>query len=453
MTPPLHYSMSNPVSHTAVPSVAIATLGCKLNQYDSEEILAQFRSAGYAVTEDATQADVCVVNTCAVTATAERKAKSLLRSLRRKNAEAKLLAVGCMSERTPETLAAIPGVDVVLGNREKLHILDFLDYPASSPRPRGEIWVGETAQTTDVTGDAIVSGLLGRTRSFLKVQDGCSQKCTYCIIPQLRGAGRSLEIRAAVERAQHLVDQGFIEIVLTGVALGTYGFDRDDLDGLAKLLEALESVNGLERIRLGSVEPWAISDHMLEVMAKSEKICPHLHIPLQSGEDSVLHRMNRRYDTARIRHIFDYAFSLRDDWGFGTDIIVGFPGETDEQFTATRDFLLDSPIAYVHIFPYSSRPGTPATKLPGHVGEAVKSKRVQTLKAADQMMRRRFRERHVGRILPVLFEQRHVGEYLAGHASNYLDVYARADSGAAGVVKTVRITELHSDGVVGELVN
>jgi threonylcarbamoyladenosine tRNA methylthiotransferase MtaB len=425
----------------------VATLGCKLNQYDSEEILAQFRNAGYEVTESVSRADICVVNTCAVTATAERKARSMLRSMRRSNPGARLLAVGCMSERTPETLTAIPGVDVVLGNREKLHILDFLprehfDAPA--------VHVGETAETHDVTGEAIVSGLLGRTRSFLKVQDGCSQKCTYCIIPRLRGAGRSLDIRSAVERAQHLVEQGFIEIVLTGVALGTYGFDRGERDGLANLLEALEKVDGLERIRLGSVEPWAISDRMLRLVAGSERICPHLHIPLQSCEDTVLHRMNRRYTTTDICHLFDFAFSLRDDWGFGTDIIVGFPGETEEQYCATQNFLEDSPVAYVHIFPYSSRPGTPATRLPGHWSQSVKNERVARLKKTDRELRARFRRNNLGRTHHVLFEHRFVDGYLAGHAPNYLDVYAAADATVAGRVCNVKITELHPDGVVGE---
>ncbi len=443
--------MSSVTAHTPSPKVAISTLGCKLNQYDSEEILAQFRSAGYEAVEDVSQADVCVVNTCAVTATAERKARSLMRSIHRRNPDARLLAVGCMSERTPETLAQIPGVNAVLGNREKLHILDFLS--RDSGGDAAAVFVGETAQTTDVTGGAMVSGLLGRTRSFLKVQDGCSQKCTYCIIPNLRGAGRSLALRTAVERARHLADQGFIEIVLTGVALGTYGFDRDERDGLANLLAALEEVTGLERIRLGSVEPWAISDRLLDIVAASEKICPHLHIPLQSGEDSVLRRMNRRYNTAQIRHIFDYAYSRRGDWGFGTDIIVGFPGETDQQFAATQEFLANSQIAYIHIFPYSSRPGTPATKLPGHVNELVKAERVAALKQTDQTLRRHFRAQHVGTVQRVLFEQRRVGKLLAGHAPNYLDVYAPADSDVAGLIKHVNITQLHPEGVVGELIN
>ena len=446
-TPPLSHSksLSNP-QETSV-KVAIATLGCKLNQYDSEEILGQFRAAGYSVTDEVSDADVCVVNTCAVTATAERKARTLLRSMRRANPRSKLLAVGCMSERTPESLAAIPGVDAVLGNREKQHILDFLN--GESP---GAVHVGETAQTTKVTGETVISGLLGRTRSFLKVQDGCSQKCTYCIIPSLRGGGRSLEISVAVERARHLVGQGFVEIVLTGVALGTFGFDRERAGELAKLLAELERIDGLQRIRLGSVEPWAISDQMLDVMAASEKICPHLHIPLQSGTDYILHRMNRRYTIGQIQHIFEYAYSLRDDWGFGTDIIVGFPGESEEHFSQTQKFLESSPIAYVHIFPYSPRPGTSATRLPDQLSVREKAARSARLKESDAMLRQRFRAKYVGSVQQVLFENRTVGGQQAGHAPNYLDVYVAADARLPGAIRDVIITGLHSDGVVGSLI-
>ncbi len=449
MTPPSTHTMQTTVPQSTPSKVAITTLGCKLNQYDSEEILAQFRNEGYEVTEDVTQANVCVVNTCAVTATAERKARTALRGIRRANSQAKLLAVGCMSERTPETLSAIEGVDAVLGNREKMHIFDFLRSLEAGSGTQPEVHVGETARTRDVTGETLVTGLLGRTRSYLKVQDGCSRKCTYCIIPRLRGAGRSLDINSAVDRARRLVDEGFIEIVLTGVALGTYGFDQGDRDGLVRLLKSLEQIEGLERIRLGSVEPWAISPQMLEVIANSERICPHLHIPLQSCDDQVLHRMNRRYTTGDIERIFDHAYWLRDDWGFGTDIIVGFPGETEEQFQNTQRFLEDSPVSYVHIFPYSSRPGTPASRLPEHWSRQVKEDRVARLRETDTELRHRFRCKNLGRTLPVLFENRSVAARLAGHADNYLDVYAAADETVAGSVCKVRITELHADGVVG----
>jgi threonylcarbamoyladenosine tRNA methylthiotransferase MtaB len=428
--------------------VHVATLGCKLNQYDSEAILTQFRGAGYVVSDASADADVCVINTCSVTATAESKARNLIRATRRQNPDAQILAVGCMAERDAEQLTRLSGVHAVLGNREKEHILDFLPQLDSTS---GQVFVGETRAAAEFVESAQVSGLLGRTRSFLKVQDGCSQKCTYCIIPQLRGRGRSITIPAAVERARHLAEQGFVEVVLTGVALGTFGFDRDERDGLTKLLAALEQIDGLRRIRLGSVEPWAITENLIDLIADSEKICPHLHIPFQSGEDSTLHRMNRRYTTGDLQKIFERAFALRDDWGFGSDMIVGFPGESDEDFAATCRFLDSLPLSYLHIFPFSPRPGTPATKLPGHVPDSVKHARATQLAELDQNKRRAFRARFLGTTLDVLIENRFVGGYLAAHAANYLDVYLPPDSSLPGTLRTVRITGLHESGVVAEL--
>lgn len=428
--------------------VHIATLGCKLNQYDSEAILTQFRTAGYESTDQVVDADICVVNTCSVTATAERKARNLIRATRRKNPQAKVLAVGCMAERAPDVLARLEGVDAVLGNREKEHVLDFL------PQITGElpsIFVGETSKAEKFVASAQVSGLLGRSRSFLKVQDGCSQKCTYCIIPKLRGQGRSIEIDVAVARATHLVSQGFKEIVLTGVALGTYGFDVGNRDGLRHLLMKLEAIKGLERIRLGSVEPWAITPELLDLISESEIICPHLHIPFQSGEDSTLHRMNRRYTTVDIERIFERAFSRRNDWGFGSDIIVGFPGEGDEHFAETSRFLDSLPLAYLHIFPFSSRPGTPATKLPGHVSDRSKQARAELLAEIDNRKRREFRAKFLGCELEVLFENRFVGSYLAGHAANYLDVYVAPDSSLPATIRRAKITAIHDSGVLASV--
>lgn len=430
--------------------VHVSTLGCKLNQYDSEAILTQFRAAGYEVSPTAEAADVCVVNTCSVTATAESKSRNVIRSTRRRNPTAQVLAVGCMAERAPHNLAAFPGVDAVLGNREKEHLLDFLPRIRSAEE---KIFVGETQAADNFVASAQVSGLLGRTRGYLKVQDGCSQKCTYCIIPSLRGRGRSMAIETAVQRAKHLASEGFQEIVLTGVALGTYGFDTGDHDGLLHLLEALEPVAGLQRIRLGSVEPWAITDDFLRFVAQSEKVCAHLHLPFQSGHDATLHRMNRRYTTADIQRIFETAFGLRDDWGFGSDIIVGFPGETDEHFAASLRFLASLPLAYLHIFPFSSRPGTPATRLPGHVPDPMKRARAEQLAELDSSKREAFRRKFLGAELSVLVEQRFVGPYLAAHAANYLDVYLSPASALPGTLRRVRVTALHDSGVMAELLH
>lgn len=431
--------------------VTVATLGCKLNQYESEAILAQFRAAGYQVVADSEPADVCVVNTCSVTSKAEHKGFKMVRSLRRRNPEARVLAVGCAAERAPDEWASVPGVDAVLGNREKEHLLDFL--PGEPIRGEARRHVGETQQATRLENAVRIEGLLDRTRAFLKVQDGCSQTCTYCIIPQLRGRGRSLEIERAVDQARHLIECGFAEIVLTGVALGTYGRDLGLTDGLPRLLSALAAIPGLQRLRAGSVEPWAVTDRLLRAMAESPVICPHLHIPVQSGDDGILRRMNRRYTRAQIERILETAFRLRDDWGFGADVLTGFPGEGPREFETTRRFLADSAFAYLHIFPFSSRPGTPAARLPDPVPEREKRWRVAELKTVDGQLRRRFRERHLGTHQRVLFEDRRRGALQAGHTANYLDVYVLPDQSLPGTLRDVLITSLHPNGVLGELAN
>ena len=262
-----------------------------------------------------------------------------------------------------------------------------------------------------------------------------------------------MPIQEVKRQIAHLVDRSFVEIVLTGIALGTYGTDLGLDDGLGDLLESVATLKGLQRLRLGSVEPWAISDRLLSIVAGSENICPHLHIPLQSADDSVLKRMNRRYSTADINRIFDKAYALRNDWGFGTDIIVGFPGETSADFNRTRQFLSDSPLSYLHVFPYSSRPETPATKLPDQVPAEEKQERIRMLRDLDSRMRHRFRIRNLNTCHMVLFENRRINGFLAGHSANYLDVYAIAGDELAGEIRHVNLTDLHPLGVKGEIVH
>ncbi|MBK6766900.1 MAG: MiaB/RimO family radical SAM methylthiotransferase [bacterium] len=315
--------------------VQIRTLGCKLNQYDSEMLLTQLRAEGYAETEVAQEADLIVVNTCAVTETAERKGRAAIRAALRQSSGAAIVATGCMAERVPESLLKA-GAQKVIGNREKERFLDALADAKA-------VQVGGIERNEPWSDGTAVRGLDSRTRAFLKVQDGCSQSCTYCIVPRLRGQGRSLPIREAVYRAEKLVDNGIKEIVVTGVALGTYGFDARREDTLPDMVQALSRVHGLKRLRLGSVEPWAVSERLLRTMADSETVCPHLHLPFQSGADEILRRMNRRYTAAQLEKIINRAFELRSDWGIGADVIVGFPGESDQLFE--RDSRLLTKIA------------------------------------------------------------------------------------------------------------
>ena len=430
------------------PTVSVVTFGCKLNQSESEAILAQFRAAGYRITDDPAAADVFVVNTCSVTAAAERKARTMLRS-RRRNPRAFVMAVGCMAERVPQELIRLGHVHVVLGNDEKNRILDYVKAP-SADEPV-QVHVGRVHELERMENNRPLAGLRGRTRAFLKVQDGCSQFCTYCIVPRLRGRGRSLPIDVVVDHVRHLAGEGFAEVVLTGVALGTFGRDLGLTDGLAQLLEATQSVANLRRLRLGSVEPWAVSERLLQVIADSDVICPHLHLPLQCADDAILRRMGRRYSVRDIERIWNRAMALRGDWGFGSDIIVGFPGESSASFAATRHFLSESPISYLHVFPFSPRPGTPAVRLPDVVPTSEVRARVLDMKSLDSQLRLRFRKRHLGTMQPVLFENRRSGKLLSGHTANYLDVYSDAPDTLAGRIYPVKITALHPDGVVGTL--
>ena len=436
-------------AHTAGPKVAIATFGCKLNQFESEAVLAQFRSRGYTVVDGVEDADVCVVNTCAVTATAERKVRSAIRSLHRRNERASILVVGCGSECAAEALAVMPGVWAVLGNSEKQHLFDFLPSLGES----GGVHVGETSAVKDFRFAVPVDGLLGRTRGFVKIQDGCSQRCAYCIVPRLRGPGRSLAANRAVEQVKRLVDTGHVEVVLTGVAVGTYGMDRGEKDALADLLQKLERVPGLSRVRLGSVEPWAISEQLLEIMANSNVICPYLHVPIQSADDRLLRRMNRPYTSSRISRVFETAYRLRDDWGFGADVLTGFPGESDDSFEMTHRFIASSPISYLHVFPFSPRPGTAACDFDDRVPVGTTRTRVARLRLLDSELRQRFRERHIGTRQRVLFESRRVSSLLAGHAADYLDVHADAPDSHAGTIRDVLVTALHPRGVIGRVVD
>ncbi len=257
--------------------VHVHTLGCKLNQYDSEMLLTQLRAEGFQETATAQSADLIVVNTCAVTETAERKGRAAIRAALRQNVGAQIVATGCMAERAPESLLK-SGAHRVIGNREKERFLNVLANDE-------QIQVGGIVRNDPWSDGVVVRGLEGRTRAFLKVQDGCSQFCTYCIVPKLRGQGRSLAVKDAVDRAKELVDNGIKEIVVTGVALGTYGFDTGREDTLPDLIEGLAGVSGLRRLRLGSVEPWAVSERFLRTIAESEVVCPHLHLPFQSGSD------------------------------------------------------------------------------------------------------------------------------------------------------------------------
>lgn len=400
-------------------------------------LLTQLRAEGYSHTETAHDADLIVVNTCAVTETAERKGRAAIRAALRQNAHSEIVVTGCMAERSPTALLK-SGATRVIGNREKERFLQTLH--SGDP-----IQVGGIERNEPWSDGVVVEGLDTRTRALLKVQDGCSQHCTYCIVPKLRGQGRSLPIGEAVVRAKRLVDHGIKEIVVTGVALGTYGFDTGREDTLPDLVNALSRVHGLKRLRLGSIEPWAASERLLKTIAESETVCPHLHLPFQSGSDDILRRMNRRYSVAQLETIFDVAFKLRGDWGIGADVIVGFPGESDTLYEQTKTFLTRLPVAYLHVFPFSARPGTAATKLPERIPAKVAEARAQDLRTLSRSLRAVFHSKFVGSDVEAVVERRGSPSFSFGHARNYADVAVPRGIASPGEIVTLRVARADAD--------
>lgn len=419
--------------------VHITTLGCKLNQYDSEMMLTQLRAAGYEATDDAASANLAIVNTCAVTETAEKKGRAAIRTALRANTDARVVAIGCQAERAPHSLLR-SGAHSVAGNLEKLSLLDILGSAESlqvAGAKHAKVWSEPQS----------VAGLSGRTRAFVKIQDGCSQTCTYCIVPRLRGQGRSRPIESVIGEIERIAESGYHEVVLTGVALGTYGFDWGTRDSLVELLMRASKLRGLKRLRVSSVEPWAVSDDFLRVVAESDVICPHLHVPFQSCSDPVLHRMNRRYKASDLARILNTAHKLRNDWGIGVDIITGFPGETREQFEETAEFLRDSGVTYLHVFPFSVRPGTAATRLPDVLPEHECKERADELRALSAQLRREFHARLVGSVQEVIVENRVREGEMLGHSRNYADIAIPAERARVGELLQARAVKFDSEFV------
>ncbi len=430
--------------------VALQNVGCKLNAYEVEALTHGFDQRGFEIVPFEAQADVYVVNTCTVTGSGDADSRKAIRRARRANPSATVVATGCYAQRSPDDLTTA-GADLVVGNGQKAHLLDRLEAH----------WSGENelslAPETPPRTDTFLSidGLVeqGRTRGMLQVQDGCDEHCTYCIIPSVRGQSVSRPAAQIVEQAQQMVAAGYRELALTGVHTGSYGYDLEDRDALVRLLEALESVDGLERIRLNSIEPAYISDALIAHAAQSDKFCRHFHVPLQSGSDAILKRMGRHYDAAyygsRIREI---AESL-PQCAIGADVMVGFPGEEDVHFQQTYDLLADLPMTYLHVFPFSLREGTPAEKLAQPCDSATKKIRGQQLIELGKSKRLAFHQRSVGQVLTPLVEDRldAATGLRVGLSDNYVRVLFSGEANAHQIVN-VRIQQAREELVYGEVV-
>jgi len=427
--------------------VAFYTLGCKLNFSETATISRNFQDEGFNRVEFSEFADVYVINTCSVTENADKRFKTIVKQAQRSNPEAFVVAVGCYAQLQPKELAAVNGVDLVLGATEKFKITDYLN----------ELTKNETAAIHSCEiedADFYVSSysISDRTRAFLKVQDGCDYKCTYCTIPLARGISRSDTLQNVLDNAQKIAEQGIKEIVLTGVNIGDYGKgefgNKKHEHTFFELVQALDTVEGIHRLRISSIEPNLLKDSTINFVSQSNSFVPHFHIPLQSGSNVMLKAMRRRYMKELYQDRVEHIKSVMPDACIGVDVIVGFPGETDDLFLETYNFLNALNISYLHVFTYSERPNTHAATLAGVVPKSVRSKRSKMLRGLSAKKRRAFYESQIGRKRTVLFEGENKEGYIHGFTENYVKVKAPWNPELVNTLHEITLTEIDSDGLV-----
>jgi threonylcarbamoyladenosine tRNA methylthiotransferase MtaB len=433
-------------------SVAFCTFGCRLNQYDTETIRTLLDEyGGWRSVPFRETADVHVVNTCSVTARADATCRKAIRRIHAEQPDSAIVVTGCYAQRAPGELAELPGVRLIVGAADRGHIAAKMSH---MPRGDPEIAVSPIAEASEFV-DVAITEMMEHSRAFVKVQEGCNESCSFCIVPQTRGVSRSRKPDSVLAQAHELLASGYVEIVLTGVHLGDYGLDLPgNRHMLADLVRDILAIPQLQRFRLSSIEPASITDELIELMAGHDKFARHFHIPLQSASNAVLSRMKRRYTAEQFSQLIGRISAAIPDCGIGTDVICGFPGETDEHFQETFDCLAQLPITYVHPFTYSVRPGSEAQGYGDQIPGDVKKRRTRSLKRLTRDKQQAFRERHVGRTLPVLLEtsRRDDRSHLAGWTDNYLRVELGEGEAGSGV-EDVHIVSLHGDQLLGRRVS
>ncbi len=426
-------------------TVAFHTLGCKVNSYESNAMLKIFKEAGYQEVDFKDVADVYVINTCTVTNTGDSKSRQMIRKAIRKNPQATVCAVGCYSQIAPQEIVDIEGIGVVLGTQHRSEIVDLVDQHQQTKQPIVKVnSLKNVSKFEDLNIDRFK-----HTRAFLKIQDGCNNFCTYCIIPYARGRVRSRKPESVIDQAKRLVANGYVEIVLTGIHTAGYGEDLENYT-FYDLLVDLVKIPGLKRLRISSIETSQISDEIIDLIGSNEIIVDHLHVPLQSGCDATLKRMNRKYTTAKYLEKINKIREYLPNIAFTTDVIVGFPGESEEEFAATYDFIKTVNFSQLHVFPYSPRKNTPAAKMKDQINDQVKHQRVEKLLELSKQLNKDFAVQQIGKTLKVLFEKQN-GDYLIGHASDYLQVKVKTDQNLIGEIVNVKITKF-DDILEGEMI-
>ena len=424
--------------------VAFLTLGCKVNQYDSDAMRSLFLSRGYTATEK--DADIYVINTCSVTSIGDKKSRQLIRRIRREHPGAIIAAAGCYAQLSPEEVAAA-GCDVVVGNQNRARIVDYIEEAAAGRAGSHVVDIMQVAEFENLT---VTPEGEEKTRAFVKVQEGCDNYCTFCIIPYARGRLKSRRPDDAVAEVMLLAEKGYREIVLTGIHLGNYGVDLRDGTRLSTLVERLLAIPGISRIRLGSIESVEVSDELIRILQTERRVCRHLHLPIQSGSDAVLARMHRHYRLAEFKKLISTLREKIPGLALTTDLIVGFPGETEALFEETLETLRELKFSGIHVFPYSPRTGTPAASYPDQVSPAVKKERVHRVEEMETEIATAYRRTFLGKSVRVLAEELRGGRW-EGVSDEYIRVSFTGEGIEKGGLYEVCVTGLTEEGMEGEV--
>ena len=432
--------------------VAFATLGCRVNQYESEAMAEKFIREGYEVVDFDQFSDVYVINTCTVTNMGDKKSRQIISRARRNNPDAIIAAVGCYSQMSPKEVSEIPGVDVVLGTRNKGDVVYYVN--KAKDEGKTQVHVQGVLQNK-VFEDLKIEDYQDKTRAFLKIQDGCNRFCTYCTIPYARGSVCSKDPNKVLSEVRELAKNGFKEVILSGIHTASYGLDLEGNVNLISIIDEIEKIDGIERIRIGSIEPAFFTPEVIEKIKGFKKLCPHFHLSLQSGCDATLKRMNRRYTAKEYEDSVNLLRETLPDVSISTDVIVGFPGETEEEFNETYEFLKRIKLTKTHIFKYSPRKGTKAADMPNQIDGKVKDERSKKLIELNDINEKAFTEKFLGRQMDVLMEQRVKGkeDVYEGYTRNYIKVEVHCmAANITGRIVDVRLEKAEKDYAIAEMV-
>lgn len=428
--------------------VAFATLGCRVNQYESEAMTEKFLREAYEVVDYDTFADVYVINTCTVTNMGDKKSRQMISRARRQNPDSIIAVVGCYSQIAPDEVSKIEGVDVVLGTRNKGDIVYWVNRAREVKSQMVE--VNDVLRNNEFE-ELNIEEYQNKTRAFLKIQDGCNRFCSYCLIPFARGAVCSKKPDKVISEVKELAAHGFKEIILSGIHTASYGIDLDDKVTLVDLMEQIDVIEGIERVRIGSIDPTFFSNDVIQRIVKLKKLCPHFHLSLQSGCDATLKRMNRHYSSKEYKFVVEELRKNIKDVSITTDIIVGFPGETEEEFNTTYEFLKDIRLSKMHIFKFSPRKGTRAAEMKEQVDGLAKEERSGKLINLSNELEKEFMKQYIGTTMNVLYEQVHDSNRYEGYTSNYIKVLAESKVDVEGGILETVINDCENDYLLGKL--